>query len=115
MSYSRLQRLGNIAQENTTNQTADVLVEDQLQPPLDMVTVDQERELHKPNIGTKRGSFVVLIIQPTTKLYHKVVRRVNIINTLVQACCVLTTLMLARLCFISLDQDGAVMKVHWKI
>ncbi len=29
--------------------TADILTEYQLQPPLDMVTVDQERELHKPN------------------------------------------------------------------
>ena len=28
------------------NITADI---DQLQPPLDMVTVDQERELYKPN------------------------------------------------------------------
>ena len=37
--------LGNIAQENTT---ADIWLKDQLQPPLYMVTVDQERELHKP-------------------------------------------------------------------
>ena len=36
----------NIAQETT----ADILVEDQLQPPLDMATDDQEPELHKqPN------------------------------------------------------------------
>ena len=34
--------LGNIAQENAT---ADFLIEDQLQYPLDMVNVDQEREL----------------------------------------------------------------------
>ena len=33
--------LGNIAQENTT---ADVLVGDQLRPPLDKVTFDQEHE-----------------------------------------------------------------------
>ena len=38
-----------VAQEITTNQTADVLVEGQLKPPLDMVTVFQEREPHKPN------------------------------------------------------------------
>ena len=29
---------------------ADILIEDQLRPPLDMVTVYQERELHKPKI-----------------------------------------------------------------
>ena len=39
-----LRGLANIAQENTT---ANVLVEDQLRPPLKMVPVDQERELHK--------------------------------------------------------------------
>ena len=31
------------------NTTADILIEDQLWPPLDMVTVDQERKLLKPN------------------------------------------------------------------
>ena len=41
---SFLRGLGNIAKENTT---ADILIEDQLWPPLDTVTVDQERELHK--------------------------------------------------------------------
>ena len=46
VSYSFLRGLGNIAQENTT---ADILVEDQLQPPLDMVTVDLEQELRKLN------------------------------------------------------------------
>ena len=35
-----------VAQENSTNQTGDVLVEDQLQPPLDLVSVSQEQELH---------------------------------------------------------------------
>ena len=45
VSYSFLQGLGNIAQ----NITADILVEYQLQPPLDMVTVDQGREQYKPN------------------------------------------------------------------
>ena len=37
--------LVTVAQENTT---ADSLIENQLQPILDKVTVDQERELHKP-------------------------------------------------------------------
>ena len=46
VSYSFLQGLGNIVQENTT---ADILIEDQLQPLWDMVTVVQERELHTPN------------------------------------------------------------------
>ena len=31
------------------NPTPGILVEDQLKPPLDMVTVDQEQKLHKPN------------------------------------------------------------------
>ena len=39
--------------------TADILVEDQLWPPLDMVTVDQEWKLHNPNSWTRRKSFVV--------------------------------------------------------
>ena len=46
VGYSFHCGLGNIAQENIT---ADILIEDQLQPPLDMITVDQERELHRPN------------------------------------------------------------------
>ena len=49
ISYSLLQRL---AQENTTK---DVLVEDQLGPPLDLLTVDQEIELHK---WTKCRSYI---------------------------------------------------------
>ena len=62
-NYSLLQGPGNTAQENMTNLTADVLVaqedmtnltadvlvEDQLWCPFDLVAVDQERELHKPN------------------------------------------------------------------
>ena len=59
MSYSFLQGLGNIAQENTT---ADISVEDQPWPPLDMVTVDLERELHKPNCWTRCKLFVVVNI-----------------------------------------------------
>ena len=31
------------------NTTADILMEDQLWPSLDMVAVDQEQELHKTN------------------------------------------------------------------
>ena len=49
VSYSFLQGIGSIAQENTT---ADILVEDQLRPPLDMLAVDLERKLHKPNSWT---------------------------------------------------------------
>ena len=45
------------------NQTTDVLVEDQLLPPLDLMTVCQERELHKPHSRTERGPFVLLITQ----------------------------------------------------
>ena len=44
--YSHLQRLVNIVHENTAT---DILVEDQLRPPLDMVTVYQKQELHKLN------------------------------------------------------------------
>ena len=44
--------LVKVVQENFTNQTADVLAEEQ--PPLDYVTVSQERELHKPNSRTER-------------------------------------------------------------
>ena len=40
-------------QENSANQTADVLVEDQLQAPLDVMTVRKEREVHKPNSRTE--------------------------------------------------------------
>ena len=43
VSYSLLKGLGNILWENTK---ANVLIEDQLWPPLDVVTVDQVRELH---------------------------------------------------------------------
>ena len=46
VSYSFLRGLGNFAQEITK---ADILIEDQLLLPLDMATVDQEREMHKPN------------------------------------------------------------------
>ena len=61
-SASLIQGLGNSCRENSTNQTADVLVEDQLQPPLDLVTVSQEQELHKPNSRTERVAFLLLII-----------------------------------------------------
>ena len=39
----------NIKWFGPTNQTADILVEEQLQPPLDLVKVTQEQGLHKPN------------------------------------------------------------------
>ena len=55
--------LVRFAQENSTNQ-ADVLVEDQLQLPLDLVTVSMEREFHKPNSSPEEsGPFVLLLIQ----------------------------------------------------
>ena len=41
-----------VTEENSTSQIADVLVEDQLQPPLYLVTVSQEQELYKPNSRT---------------------------------------------------------------
>ena len=44
-----IQGLGNIAQENSFNQTADVLVRYQVQRHLVLVTVPLKRELHKPN------------------------------------------------------------------
>ena len=49
-----------ILQDNTTNQTADVLLEDQLKPPLDLVTGSQEREVHESNSRTEHGSVVAL-------------------------------------------------------
>ena len=67
VSYSFL--LGNIAQNTTT----DILIADQLQPPLDMETVDLEWELHKPNCWIKLESFVVVRIVNTSCLddtYH---------------------------------------------
>ena len=45
-AIASFKELVTVAQENSTNQTADVLVEDQLQPPLDLVPVSQEQELH---------------------------------------------------------------------
>ena len=50
-----------VAQENSSNLT-DVLVEEQLQSPLDMVTVSQERKLHKLLSKTVHGTFVLLVI-----------------------------------------------------
>ena len=46
VSYIFLRGRVNIALENTTT---DNLVEYQLETPLDIVTVDQEQELHKQN------------------------------------------------------------------
>ena len=43
---SLLRGLDNITPENAT---VDILIKDQLRPPLDIATVDQERELHNPN------------------------------------------------------------------
>ena len=46
------------------NQTADVFVVEQLKPPLDLVTVVQERILHKQNKWIRILVFVLLIILP---------------------------------------------------
>ena len=56
VSYSFLQGLGNFPQENTTS---DILIENKLQPPLVMVTIDQEGELLKPNSWTKCKVWIV--------------------------------------------------------
>ena len=56
-----------IVQENSTNQTVDILVEDQLQPSLDLVTVSQEQELHNPNSKTEH---IVLIYSTCISLLH---------------------------------------------
>ena len=42
--------------------TTDILLEDKLQPSFDLVTVVQEREVHKPKCRTKLKSFIVFII-----------------------------------------------------
>ena len=51
VSYS----LVTVAQENSTNQAADVLLENQLQTPLDLETVSQEREVLLPNSRPEHG------------------------------------------------------------
>ena len=76
VSYSFLRELSNFTQENTQ---ADISIEDQLRPPLDMVTVDQKRELHKPNSWTseshsswyKSSAEVVLLHWIKKKSSHK--------------------------------------------
>ena len=50
-----------VAQVNSTNQTADVLVEYQLQPPLDLVMVCQKQNVHKLNGKAVRGSLTLLM------------------------------------------------------
>ena len=52
-------RVGTIAQQNTA---ADILVEDQPRLPLDVITVDQEWELHKPNSWIGCQSYVLRIV-----------------------------------------------------
>ena len=50
-----LKGLVTVALENSTNQTADILIADQLQAPLDLVIVFfQQQEIHKPNSRTER-------------------------------------------------------------
>ena len=45
----------------TAPTTGDALVTDQLQPPMDLVTVFLQQELHKLNSRTECGTFVPLI------------------------------------------------------
>ena len=53
-----------VAQENSTNQTADVLVEDQPHPSLDLVTsFPGARILQMQNNRTEYSSFILLIMQ----------------------------------------------------
>ena len=47
-----------VVQEIYDNQTADVIVEDQLLTPLDLATVLQELELHKPNCRMECGRVI---------------------------------------------------------
>ena len=42
VSHTSSKNLVTVAQDNSTNPTTEVLVEDQIQPPLDLVTVSQE-------------------------------------------------------------------------
>ena len=55
-----------VAQENSTKPTAGALVENQPQPPLNLVTVSSEQELHTPSCRTEHGPFVLLITQHLT-------------------------------------------------
>ena len=57
------QGLGNsrTGELHQPNRRADASVQDQLQPPLDLVTVSQEQELHKLNSRTKGRSFIMRI------------------------------------------------------
>ena len=90
-SYSVLQRLGNNAQEKTI---ADILIEDKLWPPLDMVTADQEWENHKSNTWTKHKAFIVV--------------------RLVNRSYVLTT-SLSLVYFFTGSRNGVVVDVYWNI
>ena len=49
-----------VAQENSYNQTADALLEDQPQPPLDLVTVFPRVRTHKPKNRTGLGHWFCL-------------------------------------------------------
>ena len=62
VSYSCFQGLGNIAQDNAS---ADILIEDSAKPPLDIVTVDQEWELHKLN---REGLWQPVLLGETTSV-----------------------------------------------
>ena len=57
-----------VAKKLSTNQTADVLVENQLQPPLVLITVFQAGE-HKPNSRNEHGKSFFHIMQHVCGLY----------------------------------------------
>ena len=49
--------IGKVTQENSSNKTADILADDQLQPPLDMVNFTQEQQQSGGG-----GGFIPLIV-----------------------------------------------------
>ena len=60
VTASSFKDLVKVTQENSTNQTAGVLVEKELQPLQDIATVEQEQELHKPKSIAEQGSYFCL-------------------------------------------------------
>ena len=55
-----LMELVKVTQENSSNKTADILADDQLQPPLDMVNFTQEQQQSGWDGGG--GLFIPLIV-----------------------------------------------------
>ena len=77
---SSFKDLITVAKENTSNQTADILVEDQ---PLDLVRVSQDRELHKPMSKTEHVPSIVLIIQHVSSIIL-IIQHVSSIMLIIQ-------------------------------